>query len=550
MLSLCILAAAPTTSAQAQDNSVEIDFSVLEGLGEFDDYSEQKRLRLREERQPSANTYRQPAVRTSEFVTLPAPLPLQKPPQIQVHRNQTSSALNIIPYPEKKPTGTVSPAITAVAPQIVKAPAIVNAPVPPVQAQELNVFDHSYLKPKKPATRSLLNYGTERQAAETAYQSIDDADLPTADTARALLAKKKEGIYSELVSRESYPRREQWDNIPDTLSQREEDLIEKVLNQPTMLAPADDGKPLVKKKEKTRYVPQPINNEPTAGQLLASRHVKVHKNAAAQQLLNEIENQAPAETLTQPVYGLPYPEQKPDELLEDVSDAISLVPKPLATPLRKLRDMRLAYRKKKGVPIMPAVPAGAVEAQPLTSEITSDEISSGLMRHASAAAMPDSDITHDDISARFAADRRTATDLTENRTQLASLPQTAQQDKIPRLPPKDDSYEQDYITLPFAPETADLTEEISRALSTNVIPKLTMNQNWRLQIQAFASAQDRGGISGARRMSLSRALSIRSFLLDQGIEPHRMDVRALGIKTDRTPLDRVDLVFFDPEDKE
>ena len=104
--------------------------------------------------------------------------------------------------------------------------------------------------------------------------------------------------------------------------------------------------------------------------------------------------------------------------------------------------------------------------------------------------------------------------------------------------------------MPFAPETADLTEEISRALSTNVIPKLAQHQNWRIQIQAFASAQDRGGISGARRMSLSRALSIRSFLLDQGIEPHRMDVRALGIKTDRTPLDRVDLVFFDPEDKE
>ena len=46
---------------------------------------------------------------------------------------------------------------------------------------------------------------------------------------------------------------------------------------------------------------------------------------------------------------------------------------------------------------------------------------------------------------------------------------------------------------------------------------------------------------------LSRALTIRSYLLDKGVRAHRMDVRALGAKTDREPQDRVDLVFLDPD---
>ena len=70
--------------------------------------------------------------------------------------------------------------------------------------------------------------------------------------------------------------------------------------------------------------------------------------------------------------------------------------------------------------------------------------------------------------------------------------------------------------------------------------------NWRLQIQAFASPSGHG-ISSARRTSLSRALSVRSYLLDQGIRAHRLDVRALGAKTNRDPQDRVDLVFLNPE---
>jgi len=62
----------------------------------------------------------------------------------------------------------------------------------------------------------------------------------------------------------------------------------------------------------------------------------------------------------------------------------------------------------------------------------------------------------------------------------------------------------------------------------------------RLQLLAYAGSE---GLttSKARRMSLSRALSVRSFLIENGVRSTRIDVRALGTKTDEKPLNRVDV---------
>ena len=45
----------------------------------------------------------------------------------------------------------------------------------------------------------------------------------------------------------------------------------------------------------------------------------------------------------------------------------------------------------------------------------------------------------------------------------------------------------------------------------------------------------------ARRLSLSRALSVRSFLIENGVRSTRIDVRALGNKTAEEPSNRVDV---------
>lgn len=64
--------------------------------------------------------------------------------------------------------------------------------------------------------------------------------------------------------------------------------------------------------------------------------------------------------------------------------------------------------------------------------------------------------------------------------------------------------------------------------------------NARVELQAFGGAKGDKG-SDARRLSLKRALSIRQVLIDDGVSPDRIDVRAMGGVDDTGPSDRVDV---------
>lgn len=81
-----------------------------------------------------------------------------------------------------------------------------------------------------------------------------------------------------------------------------------------------------------------------------------------------------------------------------------------------------------------------------------------------------------------------------------------------------------------------------------IITYLKQNDAARLQIRAFADQSADQSASDARRLSLSRALALRSHLMDHGISSLRLDVRALGsgnALSDDTPTnlpkDRIDL---------
>jgi outer membrane protein OmpA-like peptidoglycan-associated protein len=62
----------------------------------------------------------------------------------------------------------------------------------------------------------------------------------------------------------------------------------------------------------------------------------------------------------------------------------------------------------------------------------------------------------------------------------------------------------------------------------------------RIQLVAYAEATD-DRESRARRLSLSRALAVRSYLIDAGVRSTRMDVRALGSTAEEGPLNRLDI---------
>ena len=64
--------------------------------------------------------------------------------------------------------------------------------------------------------------------------------------------------------------------------------------------------------------------------------------------------------------------------------------------------------------------------------------------------------------------------------------------------------------------------------------------NARVELQAFGGAKGDKG-SEARRLSLKRALAIRQVLIDDGVSPDRIDVRAMGGVDDTGPADRVDV---------
>ena len=94
----------------------------------------------------------------------------------------------------------------------------------------------------------------------------------------------------------------------------------------------------------------------------------------------------------------------------------------------------------------------------------------------------------------------------------------------------------------FSGETSDLPSD-ARSDLRGVVEQLKKSAEMRLRIEGFASGSDDGG-NRSRRLSLSRALAVRSYLMDQGIASTRMDVYARGVQADGGPTDRVDLTMF------
>lgn len=116
---------------------------------------------------------------------------------------------------------------------------------------------------------------------------------------------------------------------------------------------------------------------------------------------------------------------------------------------------------------------------------------------------------------------------------------------VPR-PPQDVQKDMDYVSLPFVQGVDTLDGVSAKALEKDILPFLKQNPRLRLQIQAFADG-DGSDPAFPRRLSLARALAVRAWLIERGIEPRRLDVRAMGSESDRAPLDRVDMVFIDAQ---
>lgn len=95
-------------------------------------------------------------------------------------------------------------------------------------------------------------------------------------------------------------------------------------------------------------------------------------------------------------------------------------------------------------------------------------------------------------------------------------------------------------SLAFDPGIAKLDADDADTLD-EVAEGLKGNGRLRLQLLAYAGGPGQSS-SQSRRLSLSRALSVRSYLIDKGVGSTRIDVRALGNRFHEGPPDRVDVV--------
>ncbi len=114
--------------------------------------------------------------------------------------------------------------------------------------------------------------------------------------------------------------------------------------------------------------------------------------------------------------------------------------------------------------------------------------------------------------------------------QTASLPTSAGKSGAPNM-----------VRLGFKGGQAKLPAPAVKQLDA-IVARLTKKISLRLQLLAYADGATTSG-SQARRLSLSRALAVRSYLIEKGIRSTRIDVRALGNQVKGSPADRVDVII-------
>jgi outer membrane protein OmpA-like peptidoglycan-associated protein len=96
------------------------------------------------------------------------------------------------------------------------------------------------------------------------------------------------------------------------------------------------------------------------------------------------------------------------------------------------------------------------------------------------------------------------------------------------------------IRIVFPTDLNDVPPEANAALD-DLASQMLADENMRIQIKCYASGTE-DTESKARRKSLARCINIRQYLFKKDVRTTRMDVRALGLKSEGQPADRVDIV--------
>ena len=123
------------------------------------------------------------------------------------------------------------------------------------------------------------------------------------------------------------------------------------------------------------------------------------------------------------------------------------------------------------------------------------------------------------------------------------IPETTKIPKVSALSPDQPSAEGSVdggkVTVFFAPKSTDIPPG-TEPFFKKMVNQVKADKSLRLQLRGYAGSAE-GSVSQARRVSLFRALSVRTYLMKRGVRSTRMDIRALGNKVEKGNLDRVDI---------
>ncbi|MGH1455356.1 MAG: OmpA family protein [Alphaproteobacteria bacterium] len=108
-----------------------------------------------------------------------------------------------------------------------------------------------------------------------------------------------------------------------------------------------------------------------------------------------------------------------------------------------------------------------------------------------------------------------------------------------------DEDETTLVSFALEPGEIHINQNIEEFLKNHALKLFNENKNLTMNIHAYATSIDNSSHSDVR-LSLARALEVRSFLIKQNVNPSRLKLSPLGKDAQNTSDDRIDLVFIAP----
>lgn len=198
------------------------------------------------------------------------------------------------------------------------------------------------------------------------------------------------------------------------------------------------------------------------------------------------------------------PIQKPQVPVVAKKPAAPSVSEPTAMPAARVTSKGVVTGPK----TMPSVPTGSVVAETTFNEHAAGEDEPTLMERHHAAIQEDS-------------------------PPPVAAPMPAPVIDTARTTPANK------LSIPFT-QGIDTAQDLP---IEGIVSALQADPSYRLMIEAYATSTDAGENSD-RRLSLARAMAVRKALMDDGIAPYRIDIRALGRHVPNGSPDRVDLSVY------